>query len=115
MTVSEYNIESVAVPLRRLEMEKKSYSFYRAITWPIRILFSALTWLFESILQILSVVIGFIGVFLFGIGIFGSIASIPVAIQHGWKEGLAILLVSLIFSIVGRPLTKWFLGVDPIY
>ena len=89
--------------------------FVRIVSWPFGVIISVLSWIVISIFEILKVSLGLAGVFLFGVGIFGSIASIPVAIQHGWKEGLAILLVSLIFSIVGRPLTKWFLGVDPIY
>ena len=96
-------------------MEKKSYSFYRAITWPIRAGVSVLGWLIISIFEILKVSLGLAGVLLFGIGIIGSIASIPVAIQHGWQGGLAFLFISLVFALIGRPLTKWFLGVDPIF
>ena len=89
--------------------------FIRIVSWPFRTIFNALSWLVASILQILKVSIGLLGVFMFGIGIFGSIGSIPVSIQYGWKEGCAILIVSLILSLVGRPMSKLFLGVDPIY
>jgi len=96
-------------------MEKKTYGLIRAITWPIRTLFSILKWLFESVFQILSVVVGFLGVVLFGIGIIGPIVAIPTAIQYGWEQGLFFLVASLVSAIIGRPLVKRFLGVDPIF
>ena len=89
--------------------------FLRVVSWPFLAIFYAISWLVASVLQILKVSLGLLGVFMFGIGIFGSIASIPVSIQYGWKEGLAILFVSLVSALIGRPLTKWFLGVDPIF
>ena len=89
--------------------------FLRVVSWPFRAIFFTVSWLIASVLQILKVSLGLLGVSMFGIGIFGSLASIPLSIQYGWKEGLAILLVSLVFSLIGRPLTKWLLGVDPIF
>jgi hypothetical protein len=103
---------------RRYNMERKNRLArvaIKAIIWPFRTIFNALIWLVASILQILKVSLGLAGVLLFGVGIFGSIASIPVAIQHGWQGGLAFLLISLVSALIGRTLTKWFLGVDPIF
>jgi hypothetical protein len=96
-------------------MEKKTYGLIRAITWPIRATISSLKWLVESVFQILSVVVGFLGVVLFGLGVFGPIVAIPTAIQLGWEQGLFLLVVSLASGLIGRPLVKRFLGVDPIF
>ncbi len=96
-------------------MEKKTYKLLRAITWPIRALVSSLKWLVESTYQILKVTAGFLGVFLFGLGLFGTIIAIPTAIQYGWEQGLFFLVVSLASGLIGRPLVRRFLGVDPIF
>jgi NCAIR mutase (PurE)-related protein len=96
-------------------MEKKTYGILRAITWPIRKLFSILKWLVESIFQVLKITAGFVGVVLFGLGVFGPIVAIPTAIQYGWEQGLFLLVVSLASGLIGRPLVKRFLGVDPIF
>ena len=96
-------------------MEKKTYGILRAITWPIRAIFQSLKWLFQSIFQIFRVIFGFAGVFLFGIGLFGTIVAIPTGILYGWEQGLFFLVVSLASGLIGRPLVKRFLGVDPIF